>query len=165
MSGCNCNKTTLSKELLDFINDCNAKEHPESYLIAILHKVQEKYGYLSKDHMNEVAQLIQVPTAFVSGVSTFYHLFRLEPKGKYSISICQGTACFVKGADKIVESFKSELGINIGETTSDGLFSLISTRCLGVCAMAPVVMINDEVFSNVKPNQVSEIINKVKNKG
>jgi NADH-quinone oxidoreductase E subunit len=156
------NKTCYSMhpDILKFIDECLQKENPESYLMAILHKVQEYYGYLSQDNMYEVAQRLGVPTSVVSGVSTFYHFFRLAPRGKHSISVCLGTACFVKGADQILERFKTELGINVGETTKDGLFSLENTRCLGVCGLAPVVMINDKVYSQVTPQQVHELINR-----
>jgi NADH-quinone oxidoreductase E subunit len=155
-------KITLDKSIQQYIASCMEKEHSESYLISVLHKVQQKYGYLSTDHMDQVAQLLQVPTSTVSGVSTFYHFFRLKPQGTYHISICLGTACFVKGADKILEAFRTELGIDMGETTPDGLFSLENSRCLGVCALAPVVTINDQVYSRVTPQQVPELINKAK---
>ncbi len=148
----------LDKEIVTFIQECLTKDHPESYLIAVLHKVQGKYGYLTEEHMNEVGQRLQVPTSTVSGVATFYHFFRLKPQGKYAVSICLGTACFVKGADKVLEAFKNELGIEMGETTQDGLFSLENSRCLGVCALAPVVTINEKVFSKVTPKQVPELI-------
>ena len=155
-------KITIAKDITAYISECQKKEHPESYLIAVLHKIQERYGYLSEDHMNEVAHLLQVPTANVYGVATFYHFFRLTPKGKFAISVCLGTACFVKGADHVLEALKSELGIDIGETTSDGMFSLEGTRCIGVCALAPVVTINDEVYSKVEAKQVSALLNKLK---
>lgn len=155
-------KDGLQSDIIKFISHCLKKEHPESYLIAVLHKVQERYGYLSEEHMNEVAQRLQVPTSTVSGVATFYHFFRLHPRGKYAISICLGTACFVKGADKVLEAFKNELGIEMGETTMDGMFSLENTRCLGVCALAPVVTINEKVYSKVTANQVPELIRQVK---
>jgi len=154
----------LDQDIFDFINSCRELDNPDSYLIAILHKVQSRYGYLQKEHMEEVAQRLQVPTSTVSGVATFYHFFRLQPKGKYHISICLGTACFVKGADKVLEAFRTELGIEIGETTPDELFSLDNSRCLGVCALAPVVLINDQVYSKVTPKQVPELINRVKEK-
>jgi NADH:ubiquinone oxidoreductase subunit E len=112
--------------------------------------------------MYEVAQRLQVPTAVVSGVATFYHFFRLQPRGKYAISVCLGTACFVKGADKILDAFRSELGIEVGETSSDGLFSLELSRCLGICALAPVVTINETVYSNVTVKQVPQLINQVR---
>ncbi|HDQ45153.1 MAG TPA: NADH-quinone oxidoreductase subunit NuoE [bacterium] len=151
-------KTILHKDIVKFIRECLKKDHPDSYLIAVLHKVQGRYGWLSEPHMAEVAQLLQVPTATVSGVATFYHFFRLRPRGRFAISVCLGTACFVRGADEIVEAFRSELGIGMGETTQDGLFSLETSRCLGVCALAPVVMINEKVYSKVTAKQVPELI-------
>lgn len=155
-------QSTLPQEICDFIEVCLTREHPESYLIAVLHKLQQQFGYLTREHMDEVAQRLQVPTSFVSGVATFYHFFRLQPRGKFSISVCLGTACFVKGADKILDAFRAELGVDLAETTKDGLFSLDCTRCLGVCGLAPVVTINDRVFSSVTPQQVPELINRVK---
>ncbi|MBN1542135.1 NAD(P)H-dependent oxidoreductase subunit E [candidate division KSB1 bacterium] len=152
----------LDADILEFMDACLQKEHPKSYLIAVLHKIQQRYGYLCQSHMDQVAQHMQIPTAIISGVSTFYHFFRLQPRGKYSISICLGTACFVKGADKVLDAFRTELGIELGETTPDGLFSLESSRCLGVCALAPVVTINDKVYSKVNAKQVPELINTVK---
>lgn len=157
-----CCEYKLNQEVIDLIEECKQKEHPESYLIAVLHKVQGIYGYLSRENMDAVAHLLGVPAADVCGVATFYHYFRLKPQGKYHISVCLGTACFVKGADTIMENFKSELGIDIGETTADGNFSMVATRCIGVCALAPVVTINNKVYSNVKPAQVSEILNAIK---
>ncbi len=151
-------KTALDEDIVQFIHECLHKEQGKSYLIAVLHKVQKRYGYLSEAHMDEVAQRMQVPTSTVSGVSTFYHFFRLKPQGTYHISICLGTACFVKGADKVLDAFRTELGIDIGETTQDGLFSLENSRCLGVCALAPVVTINNKVYSKVTPAQVSDLI-------
>lgn len=155
---------TLHPDIVSFIETCLQKEHSESYLMDILHKIQDKYGYLSEEHMYEVAQRLQVPASTVSGVSTFYHFFRLQPRGKYAISVCMGTACFVKGADKVLNAFQTELGIGLGETTKDGMFSLENTRCLGVCGLAPVVTINEQVYSRVTLQQVSELINRILNK-
>jgi NADH:ubiquinone oxidoreductase subunit E len=152
----------LSQHIIDYISLCLTREHPESYLIAVLHKIQEQYGFLSQEHMDEVAQRLQVPASFVSGVATFYHFFRLKPTGKCSISVCLGTACFVKGADKILDAFSKELGIGLGETTADNMFSLDLTRCLGVCGLAPVVTINGKVYSQVTPQQVPDMLNRVK---
>ncbi len=153
---------TLDKDIVEYIEEVKQLEHPESYLISVLHKVQGRYGYLQKVHMEEVAHLLQVPAATVSGVATFYHFFRLKPSGKYQISICLGTACFVKGANLVLDAFMNELGIEIGETTSDGMFSIEGTRCIGVCALAPVVTVNGKVYSQVTAPQVNEILHKLK---
>ncbi len=152
----------LDTDIVEYIDDCMENNYSNSYLIAILHKIQGRYGYLSEDHMNIVAQRMQIPTATVSGVATFYHFFRLKPRGKYIISLCLGTACFVKGADKVLDAFRTELGIELGETTKDNLFSLEISRCIGVCALAPVVMINERVYSRVAPNQVPNLISELK---
>jgi NADH-quinone oxidoreductase E subunit len=148
----------LPEDIVDYIEACKQEEHSDSFLIAVLHRLQETVGWLSQSHMDEVAQRLQIPSATVSGVATFYHFFRLKPQGRYHVSICLGTACFVKGADKVLAAFESELGITIGETTPDGLYSLEASRCLGVCALAPVVTINEETYSRVTPNRVAELI-------
>ena len=148
----------IDADIIQFIDECIENEHPDSYLIAVLHKIQGRYGYLSDDHMNQVAQRMQIPASTISGVATFYHFFRLQPQGRYAISVCLGTACFVKGADKILAAFENELGISLGETTKDGLFSLETSRCLGVCALAPVVTINGRTYSQVTAHQVPELI-------
>jgi NADH:ubiquinone oxidoreductase subunit E len=135
----------LENDIIQFIEDCLENDHAESYLIAVLHKIQARYGYLSEDHMNQVAQRMQIPSATISGVATFYHFFRLKPQGRYAVSVCLGTACFVKGADKVLDAFKTELGIEMGDTTDDELFSLECSRCIGVCALAPVVTVNESV--------------------
>ncbi len=153
---------TIDQDIVDFINECKQKEHSRSYVISVLHKVQERYGYLKEKHMDEVAHLLEIPTSTVFGIATFYHFFKLKPKGKFHIAVCLGTACYVKGANSVLESFQTELGIEIGETTQDGMFSIEGTRCLGVCALAPVVTINERVYSKVQPNQVSEILNGLK---
>lgn len=154
----------LPNEIKELIDLFNKEEHPESQLIAVLHKVQLHYGYLPEDVLDEVAQQLQIPTSTVSGVASFYHFFSLTPKGKFAVSVCMGTACFVKGADKILEALQTELGIELGETTTDGLFSLDNSRCLGICALAPVLMINDKIYSNVTPRQVPELLNKIQEK-
>ena len=150
----------LEKDIADYIDECMKKDHPKSFLIAVLHKVQEKYGYLSKENLQAVAYLMDIPAAKVSGVASFYHLFHLKPKGKIVISICLGTACFVKGAEKVIKKFKEELGIELGQTTTDNQFTLMSTRCLGMCAMAPVVKIGDDIHAKVTPDEVSSLLEK-----
>jgi NADH:ubiquinone oxidoreductase subunit E len=154
--------TVLPADIAEAVAACAGDEHPESQLIAILHRIQLQYGYLPRPLLDEVAHRLRVPTAVVSGVASFYHFFRLDPKGKYALSVCMGTACFVKGADKILEAIQSELGIGIGETTSDGVFSLEQSRCLGICALAPVMTINDKVYSQVSPSQITDLLNQLR---
>ena len=155
---------TLSAELQAFISDCRKREHSESFLITVLHKVQAQYGFLSVEHMQEVAELLGVPASTVSGVATFYHFFRLKPQGKYKVCFCTGTACYVRGIPAIMDAFSSELGVDMGETTKDGLFTLETARCVGVCGLAPVVIINEDVFGKVTPGEVSGIIAGIRKK-
>jgi NADH-quinone oxidoreductase E subunit len=154
----NASKEVLPDDVVAFIRDCREMEHSESQLISVLHKVQDHFGYLSPEALDSVAQLLQVPAATVSGVATFYHYFRLTPRGRYVISVCMGTACYVKGAERVVDKFKDELGIDFGETTTDGMFSLEESRCLGTCGLAPVLMINDHVHGKVTPDDVPVLI-------
>jgi NADH:ubiquinone oxidoreductase subunit E len=153
-------EAVLPPEVVAFIAKNRGTEHSESQLIATLHMVQAANGYLSKEQMNAVAQLAQIPLAKVTGVATFYHYFRLTPRGKHMINVCLGTACYVKGADKISQRLMSDLGIQFGETTKDGLFSLESTRCLGTCGLAPVMMIDEQIHGPVTPGDVSNILDK-----
>ncbi len=148
----------LPETILQFIDQCLKKDNPRSQLIAILHKVQDHFGYLSPETMDAVAYLMQIPTAKVSGVASFYHYFRLKPCGKYIISICLGTACYVKGAETVLNKFCEELGIKDGETTKDGMFSLEISRCLGTCALAPVVKIGKDIFAQMTPDKVPNVI-------
>jgi NADH:ubiquinone oxidoreductase subunit E len=147
-------------QLKEFITSCKSKEHPDSFLIAVLHRAQAIYGFLPRNVMDEIAQEMQIPTAHIWGVATFYHYFNLTPPGKYVISVCLGTACYVKGAEQIVAAIKHELGITFGEVTRDGLFSLQEARCLGACGLAPVVMINDRIHGDLTPRKTIELLNK-----
>jgi NADH:ubiquinone oxidoreductase subunit E len=153
-------EAVLPPHIIAFIEGNKGTLHSESQLIATLHMVQAHSGYLSKEQMHAVAQLAQIPLAKVTGVATFYHYFRLQPRGKHMINVCLGTACYVKGADKISQRLMDDLGIQFGETTKDGQFSLESTRCLGTCGLAPVVMIDDQVHGPVTPAEVTLILEK-----
>lgn len=145
-------------ELKEFIDSLKDKEHPESNLIAILHKAQELHGHLNKEVMDEIAFFMNIPTAHIWGVATFYHFFNLKPKGRHSISVCLGTACYVKGAEDILRTIKEELKIDFGETTQDGLFTLQETRCLGACGLAPVIMIGDKIYGELTPKKVLDVL-------
>lgn len=149
---------TLPEDIVAFIKDCRRREHSESYLIAVLQMIQNRQGYLSRESMDAVSQLLQVPSATVTGVATFYHFFSLKPRGVHRVTVCLGTACFVRGADKVLARIKQELGVDAGETTGDGQFSIECARCLGACALAPVVTVGEKVYGGVKPGDVKKIL-------
>ncbi len=153
-------RSTLGQSISEHIERCRHSSEPASHLISVLHKVQAEFGYLGPDKLDAVAQLLQVPAAKVAGVASFYHFFRLQPRGRFMINVCLGTACYVKGADRVAQKLMDELGITWGETSKDGVFTLEGTRCLGTCGLAPVIMIDDEVHANVTPDQVPVILDK-----
>ncbi|MBN1360872.1 MAG: NADH-quinone oxidoreductase subunit NuoE [Sedimentisphaerales bacterium] len=146
-------------QVREFIAEVMTHEHPDSYLIAVLHRTQELYGYLPTEVMDEIAQEMGIPTAHIWGVATFYHYFNLAPPGKHVISVCLGTACYVRGAAQILQTIKDELKIDVGDVTEDGLFSLQPARCLGACGLAPVVMIDDKIHGELTPKKVTQLIN------
>lgn len=129
-------------------------------LIPVLHEAQKLYGYLPFEVQKIIADGLDIPVAKVYGVVTFYSQFSLTPKGKYRISVCLGTACYVKGAAEILDKLKERLSIDVGECTDDGLFSLDSCRCIGACSLAPVVTINEEVYGKLVPEDIDGIIDK-----
>ena len=150
----------LPPHIVEFIEKNAKTEHPESNLIATLHMVQAHFGFLGQTQMHAVAQLAQIPYATVTGVATFYHYFRLQPRGKHVINVCLGTACYVKGADKLIARLSDDLGVHLGETTKDQMFSLESARCLGTCGLAPVMMVGEQVYGPVTPAEASRILDK-----
>ena len=150
----------LFDKLDNFIDSLHTKD---GSLIQVLHHAQEIFGFLPKEVQLYIAQSLNIPPSKVYGVVSFYSYFTTEPKGKYKISVCLGTVCFVKGSDKILEQFEKELGIKVGETTNDLLFSLEGLRCVGACGLAPVVVINGKVYGQVKPSDVSNILDSYRN--
>lgn len=129
-------------------------------LIPILHEAQGIYGYLPLKVQKLVAESLNIPLAEVYGVVTFYSQFLTSPKGKYKIQVCLGTACYVKGSGKVLEKLSQTLGLEVGKSTNDGKFSLDAVRCIGACGLAPVMMINDEVYGEVTPEQIEGILKK-----
>ena len=127
-------------------------------LINVLHRIQGTFGYLPAEVQEVIAPEMNVSVAKVYGVVTFYSFFTMIPKGKHPISICMGTACYVRGAEKVLDEFKSKLDIEVGETTPDGKFSLNCLRCVGACGLAPVVTVGDKTYGRVSPDGVEEII-------
>ena len=135
-------------------------EYKKSYLIAMLQKVQEVYRYLPEDVMTYIGEHVEgLSPATVFGVATFYAQFSLEPKGKYEIKVCDGTACHVRGSMPVLNAIRNKLNLKEGKLTSDnGLFSLETVSCLGACGLAPVVVINDKVYPQMTSDAVSVII-------
>lgn len=129
-------------------------------LINVLHGAQEIFGHLPKEVQLYIARKLNKSLAEVYGVATFYSYFSLKPQGKYKISVCMGTACYVKGAGKLIEAIQDELGIEVGETSADGLFTLEASRCIGACGLAPVMTIGEDVYGRLDPKKVPEILAK-----
>lgn len=150
-------------DLQGFIAHLQGQEYPHSYLIAVLHKAQELYRYLRKDVIHEISTRLNIPVSTIWGVATFYHYFNLEPRGEHVISVCLGTACYVKGGEKVLETLKNELRLDVGSTTADMKFTLLTTRCLGTCALSPVMMINNRVYSQLNPKKVVNILHRLRN--
>ncbi|MBO4940873.1 MAG: NAD(P)H-dependent oxidoreductase subunit E [Clostridia bacterium] len=129
-------------------------------VIPVLHKAQEIYGYLPIEVQEMISEGLDVPLAEIYGIVTFYTQFSLNPKGKYHIGVCLGTACYVKGSGDILDKIKEILGIEVGECTPDGLFSIEATRCIGACGLAPVLTVNDDVYGRLVVDDVAGIIKK-----
>jgi NADH-quinone oxidoreductase subunit E len=133
-----------------------------SSLIPLLQRTQERFGYLPREALEEIANYLGIPLSRVYGVATFYAQFRFEPLGKYVVKICHGTACHVNGAINIAQAITEELGIEEGQTTEDGLVTLERVACLGCCSLAPVIMINEKVFGKLNPDKVRKLIRKLR---
>lgn len=145
-------------EYIDGLKDKNGS------LIQVLAKAQEIFGYLPRDVQLFIARKLNISGANVSGVVSFYSYFTTEPRGRHIISVCMGTACFVKGAEKIVDKLREVLGIEPGETTEDGMFTLREVRCLGTCSLAPAVMIDGKVYGHVTPEGIEQILDSYRKK-
>ena len=137
---------------------CESFNNDPQELINVLHKCQEYFGYLPAEVQEVVSDELDVPVAKIYGVVTFYSFFTMTPKGKHPVSICMGTACYVRSAEKVLAEFKKELRLQVGETTKDGKFSLSSLRCVGACGLAPVVLVGDKTYGRVAPDDVKNIL-------
>ena len=142
-------------ELKVFIDAQKGKRGP---LMPIMQKAQELFGYLSLETQSLIAEALEIPVSEVYGVATFYAQFSLEPKGDYIISVCTGTACYVKGAQAILDKIEAILGITDGQTSTDGLFTIQNARCIGCCGLAPAMTINEHVYGKVTPDQIPAIL-------
>ena len=159
MSGC-CQEKILDTEKLDTLLE-SYRGQP-SALIEVLHQAQDMFGYLPREVQRKIAKALGVSPSVVYSVVSFYSRFSIRPQGKHKVCVCKGTACYVKGSPEILERFEKELGIEVGKCTEDGKFSLDACRCIGACGLAPVIMINDDVYGRLKPEDVKGIIQKYK---
>jgi len=139
-------KNLLYQKLQEVIDEKKGLQNP---LIEILHQAQGIFGYLPAEVQQYIAEQMNIPIGKIYGVITFYNFFSMEPRGKHVINVCTGTACYVKGAPKVIQMFEEELSIKMGETTKNGLFTLTSVRCVGACSLAPVFVIDNETYGRV----------------
>lgn len=158
-------KVRLSEDKVNKIKEiCELFGNEAGELINVLHLTQNAFGYLPAEVQEVIAHCLHISTAQVYGVVTFYSYFTMIPKGRFPISICTGTACYVRGAEKVLEEFKRQLGIAVGQTSDDGKFSLSCLRCVGACGLAPVVLVGEKVYGRVSPDGVKAIIEAYKDK-
>ena len=149
------------KEKYDALDAAIARHKDEpGALMPVLQEAQNIFGYVPQDVQQIIADGLGTTLAEVYGVATFYAQFSLEPKGQYVVGVCLGTACYVKGSQKVLDKLSEELKIPVGKTTPDGVFTLNATRCLGACGLAPVMMINDEVYGRLTPDEIPTILDK-----
>ena len=152
---CKCIETKMKNDM-DIILEKYTTD--KDNLIQILNEIQEKFGYIPKIAQMEISKYFTISMAEIYGVITFYSRFTLEPKGKYAISVCLGTACFVKGSEQILNRLKDRLKIDVGQTTQDGKFSIDATRCVGACGLAPVFTVNNEVHGKATVKKLDEVM-------
>lgn len=146
------------KELTELQDVCKSFNNEKGELINVLHKAQGIFGYLPAEVQEVIARELKISVAQVYGVVTFYSFFSMIPKGQHPVSVCMGTACYVRGGEKVLDEVKRILKLQVGETTPDGKFSLACLRCVGACGLAPVVMVGDKVYGRVAPDGVKDIL-------
>ncbi len=158
----NTEKNCCTKKVIDFVKGLEkVYKQEKDNLISMLEEIQEKYGYIPKEAQIELSEYLGIPMAEIYGVITFYSRFTLEPKGKHTISVCLGTACFVKGSKKIMDRLTERLKIEPGKTTDDGLFSIDETRCVGACGLAPVFTVNGEVYGKATVQKLDQVLDEL----
>lgn len=158
---CKCIENQIKEDMVPILEKYTTDK---DNLIQILNETQEKFGYIPKTSQLEISKYLNIPMAEVYGVITFYSRFTLEPKGKYAISVCLGTACFVKGSEQILNRLKDRLKIDVGQTTADGKFSIDATRCVGACGLAPVFTVNNEVHGKATVKKLDEVLDELMSK-
>ena len=149
----------LSEAKINFIKEvCKSYGNKPGEVINVLHKVQGEYGYLPAEVQELVAKELDIPVSRVYGIVSFYSFFTMTPKGEHPISVCLGTACYVRGAEKVLDELKRQLGIGVGEVTPDGKFSLTCLRCVGACGLAPVIEVGEKVYCRMTPDRVKDVL-------
>lgn len=154
----NCSNCANNKIVEEMKKILEKYPKEKDMLITILNDVQVRFGYIPQIAQMEISKYLGIPMAEIYGVITFYSRFTLKPKGKYNLSVCLGTACFVKGSQALLDRAKERLKIEPGDVTADGKFSIDDVRCVGACGLAPVFMVNDEVYGNATVKQLDEVI-------
>ena len=149
----------LSESKINFVKEvCKSFGNKPGEVINVLHKVQGEFGYLPAEGQELVAKELNIPVSRVYGIVSFYSFFTMTPKGEHPISVCLGTACYVRGAEKVLDELKRQLGINVGEVTPDGKFSLTCLRCVGACGLAPVIEVGEKVYGRMTPDRVKDVL-------
>lgn len=138
----------------------NEHKNQPGALMPILHETQELFGYLPEEAQKRISEALNISMAEIYGVATFYSRFTLKPRGKHTIGVCLGTACYVKNAQGVIDKVKKALNIEAGDTTEDGLFTLEATRCIGCCGLAPVMTVGEDVYGKIVPEDVADILKK-----
>lgn len=156
---CKCGEVSEEEKLRMIDSFIDEYKDKEGSLIQILHIAQGIYGYLPIELLKHISQKTDKPLSEISGVVSFYSFFTTQPKGKYTIKVCLGTACYVRGGKKILDRLKEILKIDVGQTTEDKLYSLEVMRCIGACGLAPAIMINEKVYKQVNPDKLRDILN------
>lgn len=149
------------KEKLDKLEHIiNEHKNQQGALMPLLHETQELFGYLPEEAQKKISEALDISMAEIYGVATFYSRFTLKPRGQHTVSVCLGTACYVKNSQGVIEKVMNELKIKAGDTTDDGLFTLEATRCIGCCGLAPVMTVGDDVYGKIVPEDVPDILKK-----
>jgi NADH:ubiquinone oxidoreductase subunit E len=155
---CCCECVTADERLEKVKEILNSHKEMKGALIPVLHEIQNIYGYLPEDVLKIVSIELNVPMPEIYGVASFYSIFSLKPKGEHIIRVCLGTACYVKGAQKLIDELSKELNVEVGKTTANGKFTLEATRCLGACGLAPVMTIGEKVYGRLVPEDIKKIL-------
>ena len=162
---CNCKSEMSEEQMLEHIDGIlDDYKNTDGALIPVLQIAQKMFGYLPEVVLKKISLRLDKSYSEVAGVVSFYSFFSTVPRGKYLVRVCLGTACYVRGGKEVLEAIRKELGIDVGQTTEDRLFSLDIGRCFGACGLAPVIMINDDVHQRVKPVKVAELLDTYRNK-